>query len=205
MKLAKTGRVVGWSLAALLALVGLIVVIVTVTPLTRMWASRLAAPWSDDNGDVLIILAGDKIDTGVIGLNSYWRCFYGSLAWREGGFRQILITGDSVVVPMKTFLIAMGVPEGAIEVEAQSVSTYENAIHSFPLLAGMPGKKVVLTSDYHMWRARRTFRKAGIVTGFRTVPDVTKRSAGWRGRWPAFLDLLNESLKIGYYEFKGWV
>jgi len=204
MKLAKTAQVIRRAVVPFLASIGLICVLVTITPVTSLWAARLAAPWSMDRGDVLIILAGDKLDDGVAGLNSYWRCFYGALAWRLGGFSHVLITGDNVVEPMRQLLIVMGVPAPAIQLEAQSASTHESAIHIQPILLSMTGKKVLLTSDYHMFRARRTFQKAGIVTGFWTVPDITKRSVHFRGRWPAFLDLLDESSKIVYYFVRGW-
>ena len=65
--------------------------------------------------------------------------------------------------------------------------------------------KVLLTSDYHMYRAHRVFAKQGIQVEPRPIPDVLKRGAGWRGRWPAFLDLLTESAKILYYRARGWI
>ena len=65
------------------------------------------------------------------------------------------------------------------------------------------GRKVLLTSDYHMFRACRAFRKAGLEVAPRPFPDAGKRAANWLGRWPAFLDEVVETLKIGYYFVRG--
>ncbi len=70
-------------------------------------------------------------------------------------------------------------------------------------LEGAPGVKVLLTSDYHMFRAARTFARAGLKVGEWPVPDALK--GGWRRRWPAFLDELVETTKIGYYFSRAWI
>jgi hypothetical protein len=49
------------------------------------------------------------------------------------------------------------------------------------------------------------FRRAGIDVLPRPIPDVVKRGTTWYGRWPAFLDLLEETAKIGYYYVRGWM
>jgi len=97
------------------------------------------------------------------------------------------------------------VPAQAIQIETQSRSTRENALYVKALLAGVPGRKVLLTSDYHMFRAHRAFKKAGLEVVPRPYPDAGKRASGWTGRWPAFLDLVRETIKIGYYYAHGWI
>jgi len=87
----------------------------------------------------------------------------------------------------------------------RSGSTHENALYVTELLAGISGRKVLLTSDYHMFRARRAFKKAGLEVLPRPFPDARKRASGWTGRWPAFLDLVGETMKIGYYYVRGWM
>jgi uncharacterized SAM-binding protein YcdF (DUF218 family) len=56
-----------------------------------------------------------------------------------------------------------------------------------------------------MFRAQRAFQKAGLRVTPHPIPDVLKQSAEWRGRWPAFLELWVETLKIGYYWARGWL
>ena len=193
------------TLVLILTAIGLLVVLVTATPLTSLWAARLASPWHDDRGGTLIVLAAESLNKDVVGVSSYWRCFYTALAWRSGAFRQVVVSGDSVVGPMKSALVSMGVPAAAIQLDSQSGTTRLSALHCRDLLAAAPGPKVLLTSDYHVFRARRAFLKAGLPAGVSVVPDVTKRSTSWSGRWPAFLDLLSETCKIAYYYFKGWI
>jgi uncharacterized SAM-binding protein YcdF (DUF218 family) len=106
---------------------------------------------------------------------------------------------------MRDFLEAHGVPREAIQIETQSTTTHENALRVAELLAHVPGSKVLLTSDYHMFRAFRAFKKAGLEVLPRPFPDAGKRAVGWAGRWPAFVDLIVEMMKIGYYRVRGWI
>ena len=63
---------------------------------------------------------------------------------------------------------------------------------------------MLLTSDYHMFRARRAFRKAGLEVEPRPFPDADKRLNNWRARWQVVLDLGVETVKIVYYRVRGW-
>jgi uncharacterized SAM-binding protein YcdF (DUF218 family) len=69
----------------------------------------------------------------------------------------------------------------------------------------MPGKKVLLTSDFHMYRAIRVFRKQGIEATPMLVPDVLRSAEHWIGRFPAFETMLVESARIAYYRLRGWM
>src|SRR5205085_2981669 len=105
-----------------LALIGLAIVMVMITPLDSWWAGKLAGRWDDPTGDILIVLGGSVLDDGQIGGSSYWRCTYAAMAYREGTFKQVVVTGggrDAVPIAesMKSFLVYLGVPVPAIEVE----------------------------------------------------------------------------------------
>ena len=194
----------------LLASLGAFVLLVCGTPIASWWAGQLAGPWDDPKGDVLVVLGGSLLDTGLIGTNSYWRTMYALQAWRGGGFHDVFITGGTdpkspVATLMAEFLISQGVPAAAVHTEIRSNSTYENAAYSKPLLDRIPGTKVLMTSDYHMFRARRVFEKAGIHVTPRPFPDARKRGRTWIGRIPAFSDLVEENVKIVYYKWKGWI
>ncbi len=192
-----------------LAAIGVLVLIVCATPLVSWWASKLAGPWDDPKGDVLIVLGGSLLDPGLLGVNSYWRSVYALRAWREGGFHDVFITGGAeknpISILMADFLTCHGVPASAIHVETRSNSTHENAAFSKPLLDQIPGTKVLLTSDYHMYRSVRAFKKAGIEALPRPFPDARKSGSTWLGRWPAFLTLSSETVKIVYYRWKDWI
>ena len=204
-----TSRPFRWHVAfrflgAGLAGIGLLLVLVTVTPLVSWWAGVLAGPWQDPSGDVLIVLGGSLIENGLMGQSSYWRSVYALRAWRQGTFHRVVISG-SPAAPMRDFLESQGVPRAAIQIETQSSSTHENALRVAELLAGVPGRKILLTSDYHMFRAHHAFKKAGLEVLPRPFPDARKRANGWAGRWPAFLDVILETVKIGYYQVRGWI
>ncbi|RPI12576.1 MAG: YdcF family protein [Acidobacteriales bacterium] len=199
-----------WPLR-LLAALGLLLVLVTFTPLVSWWARLLAGPWNDPPGEVLVVLTGSGIDSSILGESSYWRAVYAVLVYREGrGLRKILLSGgggenESSALAMRTFLEASAVPGGIIRTETHSRSTRESALQVTRVLRDTPGRKVLLTSDYHMFRAARAFRKAGMVFEPRPFPDAIKRATRWQGRWPAFLDLVVETAKIGYYMAHGWI
>jgi len=102
--------------------------------------------------------------------------------------------------------VANGIPASAITIETASMSTRENALFPAPLAAKLPGRKLLLTSDYHMFRALRVYRKAGIDCEPLPIPDIKKRSlVSWRNRGSAFLELSLETIKILYYAARGWV
>jgi len=126
---------------------------------------------------------------------------------------QILNTGGSMSTttlwePIRLAAAAareMLVAADAIHLETKSRSTRENALYSAPLLETLPGRKVLLTSDFHVFRARRSFARAGIDVSVQPVPDVLKRSNRWLSRWSCFVELAEETVKIGYYWARGWI
>ncbi|HLY60759.1 MAG TPA: YdcF family protein [Terriglobia bacterium] len=204
-------RLTRWGTRVLAAL-GLLYFVVSFTPVNFWWAAILEGPDYTETGDVLIVLSGSMMGDGSMGWSSYLRTTYAGRAFHEGGFKEVLVTGGSagqskvpVAIAMGEFLKFQGVPSEAIHLETRSRSTRENALYSSPLLSMLPGSKVLLTSDYHMFRARRAFARAGIQVFPQPVPDVIKRSGEWWMRWPAFLDLLGETVKIGYYWAHGWI
>jgi uncharacterized SAM-binding protein YcdF (DUF218 family) len=200
-------RKFGFVLAGL----GLVMILVTATPLVPWWAHRLAGSFDDPKGDTLIVLGGTALDNNTVGLSSYWRAVYAARAYRAHEFRQVIVcggtdrSGHNVAIPLAEFLIFQGVPRDRVRLEARSTSTRENALFAHDLVREGAGRVVLLTSDYHMYRAQRVFRKAGIEVTPHASPDIVKRGSEWPGRWPGFLDLLGETAKIGYYRLRGWI
>jgi uncharacterized SAM-binding protein YcdF (DUF218 family) len=184
---------------------------VTFTPLVRWWGVQLAGPWTDARGDVLIVLTGNVLGNGIIGESSYWRSAYTILAWRAGGWRQVIVSGGGggaslpVGEAMRIFLVSGGIPADAIKTDTESMSTRESALNLARIVAQTPGRKILLTSDYHMFRAARALRKAGVTVIPRPIPDATKRAGSWNLRWDVFQDLLIETSKIVYYWGRGWI
>lgn len=198
-----------------LAALGLLAVLVHATPIDYWWAGWLngtvfTVPAA---GDVLLVPTGAVHPDRVIGQGAYWRAVYTLNAWRTGRVSHILLSGGGPFVPhaaeadvVRDFLVSSGVPASAITVETASISTRENASLSAPLAARLPGRKLLLTSDYHMFRALRVYRKAGIDCQPFPIPDIKKRSLiSWRNRGQAFLELSLETCKIVYYAARGWI
>jgi uncharacterized SAM-binding protein YcdF (DUF218 family) len=203
----KTARAIRNSLAAL----GLLFVLVTVTPLVAWWSRALAGPPGAPRGDVLIVLGGSILDDGTIGVSSYWRSLHAARIFREGGFRRMIVTGAGasatpVAIPMRDFMVSLGVSGEAVEVETGASSTRENAVFTSKLPAALaPGRRVLVTSDYHMFRASRAFRKVGVDVAPWPLPDLTAASSCWSCRWQIFITLTTESAKIAYYYARGWI
>ena len=198
--LHKAGR---W-LNRVLAAIGLITVLVMATPIVSWWARAYSGPIERPKGDVLILLAAAKDDRGGISFSSYWRARHALLAFQTGGFKKIVISGGEGP-GILNFLIVEGVPREAMIAEWRSTSTRENAIETAKLIQDMPGRKVLLTSDFHMYRAVRVFRKLGIEVTPMPVPDVLRSTEHWNGRFPAFETMVVESAKIAYYGLRGWI
>ena len=64
---------------------------------------------------------------------------------------------------MRQFLVALGVPESAIVMEGKSMNTIENMQETRALVG--TGRVALVTSGYHMPRALRLARKAGLDAG----------------------------------------
>ena len=194
------------ALKVALGLLGLTVLVVTATPVGSWYARTLAGPWNDPDGDILIVLGADDPNDGYIGAATYWRSVYGARAWREGHFRTIVVCGGlGVAESMRDFLLFEHVPADKIVLENRSLSTRENALFAAPLLKNMPGRKVLLTSDFHMYRSFRVFKKVGIEAEPRPIPYALKYSSDWSQRWQVFLGLMIETAKIAVYRLRGWM
>jgi uncharacterized SAM-binding protein YcdF (DUF218 family) len=200
----RAARLLGRVLIRLLAAIGLVTVLVLSTPLVSWWAQAYSGPIQQPKGDVLILLSAAADDRGGISYSSYWRARQALFAWQTGGFKKIVISGGEGP-GILNFLVVEGVPREAIVAEWQSHSTRENAIETAKLIQDMPGKKVLLTSDFHMVRAVRVFRKLGIDVTPMPVPDVLRETEHWSGRFPAFETMVAESAKIVYYGLRGWL
>jgi len=192
-------------LRSLLVALGLIVVLVTFTPVLRWWAAALAGRWGDGKGQVLIVLGGDLNVSEILGVTSYWRSVYAIFCWRGGQYQTLVFSGHSLAGPMRDFVVAYGIPRDAIMTEDRSLSTRENALYTAELLRQDPRKKVLLTSDYHMFRALRAFRNAGLDVSPLPYPDAQKGASHIVQRWGIFCLLARETSKIVYYGLRGWL
>ena len=198
--LHKAGRVFNRLFAA----IGLITVLVMATPIVTWWALAYSGPLERPKGDILILLAAAKDDRGGISFSSYWRARHALLAWQTGGFKKIVITGGGGP-GILDYMIVEGIPREAIIAEWGSRNTRQSGVAMERMLQTMPGKKVLLTSDFHMYRALRVFRKLDIDVTPMPVRDVIQRAAHWGGRFESFETMAGESAAIVDYWLRGWI
>ena len=98
--------------------------------------------------------------------------------YREGKIEKILLTGgsgkllvDSIpeAISLQRILRNAQIPERDILIEAASRNTRENALNSQNMLKenGITSKVLLITSAYHMRRAKACFKKVGVeIDGF---------------------------------------
>lgn len=212
MNLREIGRILRRLTTVLAYAALLLIVLVHFTPLTQWGARALAGDWTDSPGDTLIVLSSEMEADGVLGPTSYLRALYAIRAHRESPFRRIIVTGGytgAATTPLgdalRDFLTAYGIPRDIIIAENRAISTRENALFVKPLLEGLTGKTVLMTSDFHMYRARRVFENVGIHVVPRPIPDVLKRSRWIVNRWASTWTVILEIAKIGYYSWNRWL
>lgn len=203
----KIARTAARALLFGFASIGVLVTVVTLTPMVPIWAGLYSPEWNAPRGRTLIVLGGSHLGIELPGDSTYWRGIYAVQAWQQGRFEKVLLCGRETGGPMRTLLLAGGVPESAIVIEDQSTNTHENALFARRITdrLGLPEPYLLLTSDYHMFRAQRVFEHAGLTVIPCPIPDARKRGVSYFGRWPAFLDLVAEAAKIAVYQGRGWL
>ncbi len=197
----------------LLGAFGALVLTAMCTPLIYWWTDALRGDWSDGRGDTLVVLAADLLTDesegrpATLGHGTQIRCVYAAWAWREHGYRRVVVSGNrGAAGAMKTFLTALQVPAERIVLEPAAESTRENALRVRELLGASPGETVLLSSDYHMRRATAAFARAGLAVKPLPCPDIAKRANGaWFWRWEGCRLLAGETIQLLYYSMQGWV
>ena len=95
----------------------------------------------------------------VLGGGSFERPVRAAELFHENAAPKIILTGAGDNDGNRRLLIKKGVPAAAIEQEAESKSTRENALFTIPLLRKEGAHQVILvTSWYHSRRALHCFR-----------------------------------------------
>jgi len=199
-----TLRTAGRWFSRICAAIGFIFVLTSFTPIVSWWAQAYAGPIERPKGDILILLSAADDDRGGISFSSYWRAREAIFAYQTGGFKKIVITGGGGP-GILDYMIVEGIPREAIIAEWGSRNTRQSGVAMERMLQTMPGKKVLLTSDFHMYRALRVFRKLDIDVTPMPVRDVIQRAAHWGGRFESFETMAGESAAIVDYWLRGWI
>lgn len=185
---------------------GLLLVLVTFTPIVSWWNKVLTGNIRNGSGEELIVLGAAPPEYGILPESSYLRSAFAVKLYHQRRFREIIIVGgDHTALSMANFLESQGIPRDILRVETRSASTRENALYVRPFLDVSSGPPVVLTSDFHMFRTQRVFRRLGMKVLCYPVPDADRRASRWWSRWSAFIDVSTETGKIAYYFLRGWI
>ncbi|BAF59279.1 MAG: YdcF family protein [Pelotomaculum sp.] len=138
------------------------------------------------------------------------RELYAAELYRRGLAPRIIMSGcGSAAKQMAMKAAAAGVGEQDIIVENKSGSTYQNALYTKDIVLSRGFKSaIVVTSPYHMRRARLVFERVFRNTGVKLFYCAAKNSGfNADGRCSSKADrqiTLREWIKLVYYWFRYW-
>ncbi len=198
----------------LLTTIGALFLIVVLTPVIALTTEVTEPDWYSGNGEVLVVLGGSMLVSGTgpqatLGYDSYLRCVYAAWIFRSHKFRYVVVSGgDGLANAMAKYLIDNGVDSRAILTERSAMTTLENAEFTHRILLAKYHRRkipmvVLLTSDYHAWRAKRTFQRNGVAARTIPIPDLIKRSSSYAYRPMGAFTLFSEWAKDIFYIASG--
>jgi uncharacterized SAM-binding protein YcdF (DUF218 family) len=173
-------------------------------------ADRLVTPLllgdSPAQADAIVALGAGVVGDCVPNLNSLRRVVLAARLLRQGRAPVLVITGGAsggscaVADSMMAFARELGVPEAKLIAERESLSTWENALLTAPILRRRNASRILLVTDsLHMRRAIGVFANQGFVVEPVSVPvyegqgdNVTMLAAA-----------LREAVALGYYKARG--
>ncbi len=114
----------------------------------------------DTSGDVIVVLGGGSYGSGFLKVSTIRRLIAGYILHKKTG-KPLILSGGSPT--MGEFLKGLGVDPSQIILDINSRDTRENALGVKRICERIKCRKVILvTSAFHMRRATRTFRTAGL-------------------------------------------
>ena len=128
------------------------------------------------------------------------------LLWKAGYAPRIVVTGGkrpgdrfTEATASADYLIARGVPDGAILREVQGTTTWESLAATARILRNRGLESVLVVSDpYHSLRARQTARELGLDA--HASPTSTSPVSGW-SEWKR---MFREAAGVGVARFIGY-
>ncbi len=167
-------------------------------------------------GDIVVVLGGGTYNRGDLKSDAMKRLITAFVLHKRTGL-PIILSGGSALnnLPessiMKQFLLELGVNESLILTDKRSRDTVENAFYVKKLCEKIGCKSIILvTSAYHMYRAVRTFEKAGLVVVPYPTDYKTDRKYNLFSFFPKMSVLndtyraLREYIGIAFYKLRHW-
>ncbi|UVK37080.1 YdcF family protein [Mesorhizobium sp. AR10] len=120
----------------------------------------------------------------------------------SGGNGELFLDGEGDATTAPRLLTALGVTADRLVLESKSRNTYENAVFTRELVTPKPGETwLLVTSAFHMPRAKALFDKAG----FSTIPwPADYRTSGKEGIG-IFRDNAADSLQATTMATREWI
>lgn len=150
--------------------------------------------------DAIVVISGDE---------QLARFREGLRLYRDGMGKYLVFSGAaqdggaSNADVMRQLALEAGIPSSAIVDEPQAEDTWGNAIYTRPILEKRGARRIILvTSPYHVERAKLTFEAAYAGSGIQIVahaaPDSEWRKLSWWEQPDTRRLTLSELEKLGY-------
>jgi uncharacterized SAM-binding protein YcdF (DUF218 family) len=164
-----------------------------------------------DNGDpsietLVVLTAYGRIDqdlpvSSYVNEPSAFRIMEAARLYLGQPKRTIIISGgEGIPLAMRAVFSSIGVPDGQIAIEPDSMNTFESAVHLRDRLAGK--RFYLVTSAGHMVRSMRVFQAQGLHPV--AAPTDFRSSRGLRWSGPAGHSLFVSDLAVHEYAGLLW-
>ncbi|MEW6614111.1 MAG: YdcF family protein [Thermodesulfobacteriota bacterium] len=185
------------------------------TPLPNLLSSYLTVRPDIKKADLIVVLGGGFYPTGELTLSSIDRAVKGIELYFEGKAGKMVFSGGnpkrfpgyiSEAGSMAQIAENLRVPSGNIIIEKKSSRTYENAVKVNKIMHDLGLKDAILvTSSYHMLRAKLSFEHAGVIVYPASTAPAEKYITHPLQRLLLFQAVLHEYMGLAYYKWKGWI
>ena len=171
-----------------------VAVLILVYPLALVFADPLLTVRAPaEKADVIVVLGGD----GPV------RAAWAATLWLQGIAPRVLVSGRGDCSSIRQNMMERGVDPGAITVECQSTTTWENAAFSEPILDRMKTQRAVLvTSWFHSRRAIACFKAFAPSVDWISVPVGPTKTYYALALDPNGIQILKEYPKTIGYELR---
>ncbi|MGE7760949.1 YdcF family protein [Peribacillus sp. NPDC097895] len=160
-------------------------------------------PIADDAGYLIIL--GARVKGSVPSLSLQYRIDKAAEYLMANTHTVVIVSGGkgpgediSEAKAMQQGLIEQGIEEGRIIMEDKSTTTYENIVFSKELLPDPTATGVIVSNDYHIYRAVEMAKKEGL--DIKGVPAKTPKVALVKSYLREYLAITKYYLK----EYIGW-
>jgi uncharacterized SAM-binding protein YcdF (DUF218 family) len=193
-------------------LLGLLAFVVTAfTPAPRLIHRAMTSPSEERHADAIVVLGASVSPEGLLDSASLRRTLAGVRAQRRGLAPVLLLLGprhgNAVEADVRSALATdLGVPKEAIRTEPRALTTQQEARRAADLLLPQGARRVLLvTSEYHIRRARALFERAGFEVAPLAVPEIDAASNRPEERLSTMRSALSEAFARGLYRVLGRV